>query len=98
MGHSTDVEMPILHLYELIKYYIDFLNYQLLGDNMHKLDKDLLRDLLENYHVNEILLALSELAGAKASELSDWELPDSAKKWTEIAFTFQNWAETTKHR
>jgi len=64
---------------------------------MHESDKDLLRDLLEDYHMSEILSALSELAVAKASQLSDWELPDPAKKWTEIAFAFQSWAEMTKH-
>ncbi len=64
---------------------------------MHDSDKDLLRDLLENYHVSEILSTLSDLAAAKASQLSDWELSDMAKKWTEISFAFQTWAETTKH-
>lgn len=63
---------------------------------MHESDKDILRDLLEDYHMSEILSALSDLAAAKASQLSDWELPDSAKRWSEISFALQGLSETAK--
>ena len=63
---------------------------------MHDLDKDFLNDLVEDYSMSDILSALSEVAAAKASKLSDWELPDSAKRWSEISFALQGLSETAK--
>lgn len=63
---------------------------------MHLSDKKSLSDLLEYYSMGEILAALSELAVVKASQMSDWELSDTAKKWSEVAISLQFLSDVSK--
>ena len=47
--------------------------------------EDTVEDLVEDFSIKDIVKALADQSLAKASEMSDMQLPDVAKEWSERA-------------
>jgi hypothetical protein len=59
-------------------------------------DKIILEQMMNFYSVKEITQTLADICLAQASKMIDYELPSSAKDWSEVAFIIQTIVDQIK--
>lgn len=63
---------------------------------MRLIDKATLESFMNLYSLKEIVQELSDISLIQASKMSDLELPEAAKKWSEAAFVLQSTSKSLK--
>lgn len=63
---------------------------------MRLIDKIILVNLMDSYSLSDIIKELSDISFSYASKMSDLELSDKSKRWSQAAFILQSISENLK--